>query len=69
MTNYGLSSASSMTFFIFHPLFPDSLTGLYLKPWFDKKLFRFADVVDHGTRCILPFDSLQSKFSLPNRCQ
>lgn len=63
---FGLSSASSaMTSFLFNPQFPDSLGGLSMKPWFDKKLFRFADIVDCKTRRLLSFESLQDTFSLP----
>lgn len=54
-----------MTSFLFNSLFPDGLTGRHLKPWFDKKLFQFADIIDHTTKRIFPFKSLQTKFSLP----
>lgn len=57
-----------MTSFLYHPLFPDGLVGQNMKPWFDGHLFRFADVVDHSTRKVLPFNTLQTKFSLPIRC-
>lgn len=56
-----------MTSFLFHPAFPESLTGAF-RPWFEKKLFRFVDIIDYRSRRIHSFDSLQSMFSLPREC-
>lgn len=35
------------------------------RPWFDKQLFRFVDVIDYKTRRIHTFESLQAMFHLP----
>lgn len=61
------SRSSAMTSFLFHPAFPESMTGTF-RPWFERGLFRFVDVVDYKTRKIHSFDSLQSMFNLPRDC-
>lgn len=68
-TEYGLSSdSSSMTSVVFHPLLPERPGGQNFKPWFDKRLFQFSNIVDYNTRRVLPFDTHQAKFSLTLSC-
>lgn len=67
-TKFNLTSqASSMTSFLFYPLLPDGMTGHQIKPWFNHGLFRFADIVKHTSRRILPFEALRKKYTLPLR--
>lgn len=67
--SFDLSSpASPLTSFLFHPLFPDGLGGHQMKQWFDRKLFRFADIIDPSTRRLMTFDILRRKYDLPLRC-
>lgn len=68
-TTFNLTSiSSSMTSFLFHPLLPDGLTGHQTKPWFERQLFRFANIVEFSTRKVLSFDALREKYDLPLRC-
>lgn len=65
---YGLMPEhSSMTSFLFHPLIPDSLSGPQMRPWFEKGIFRYADIVDAHSKQILSFDALREKYNLPLR--
>lgn len=65
---FGLfSQSSSMTSFLFHPAIPVSISPAF-RPWFEKGLFLFADIVDYRTHKIHTFESLQSIFSLPKEC-
>lgn len=62
---FGLCSrASAMTSFLFHPALPESMTASF-RPWFERGLFRFVDIVDYKTRKIFSFESLRSSFGLP----
>lgn len=61
------SDSSAMTSFLFHPALPEGLTNTF-KPWFEKRLFRFVDIVDYKTLKPHSFESLQSLFQLPREC-
>lgn len=45
-----------------------TLPNLHAQQRFNKGLFRFADIVDPIMWQVIPFETLQSNFSLPDRC-